>query len=104
MLRLLLLRLQGAGGSFGGCIQVPAQTLHGADAHAKILLDTPVPGWQLPASWAADDEEFDGEGGPRRFGRLRCRYTSDPKYDCEPNIPVRRGLRERFLCGTVTQM
>ena len=20
-----------------------------------------MPGWQLPASWAADDEEFDGE-------------------------------------------
>ena len=51
-----------------------------------------------------NDEEYNGEGGPRRFGRLRCRYTSDPKYDCEPNIPVRRALRERFLCGTVTQI
>ena len=68
------------------------------------LHDTPVPGWTLPQSWAADDEEYNGEGGPRRFGRLRCRYTSDPKYDCEPNIPVRRALRERFLCGTVTQI
>ena len=63
-----------------------------------------LPGWTLPQSWAADDEEYNGEGGPRRFGRLRCRYTSDPKHDCEPNIPVRRALRERFLCGTVTQI
>lgn len=63
--------------------------------------DTPVPGWELPASWAASDEEFDGEGGPRRFGRLRCRYTSDPDRGCDPVWGVRRDLMARFLCGTV---
>ena len=64
------------------------------------LYDAPVAGWELPASWAADDEEFDGEGGPRRFGRLRCRYTTDPDRGCAAVWPVRKKLRERFLCGS----
>ena len=47
-----------------------------------------------------NDEEFDGEGGPRRFGRLRCRYTTDPDRGCAAVWPVRKKLRERFLCGS----
>ena len=61
--------------------------------------DMPIPGWQLPTTWATEDHELEGDGGPRRFGRLKLNYTSDPKFGCNPNAALRKKLTERFLCG-----
>ena len=61
------------------------------------IKDAYVPGWELPADWASPDK--DGEGGPRRFGRLKLRYTSDKAKGCDPTWDVRRALMTRFLCG-----
>lgn len=69
------------------------------ESYRWSIFDVDVPGWELPYSWCLEDHELRGEGGPRRFGRLRLRYTSDPKLGCEPNIPVREQLKPRFLCS-----
>ncbi len=60
------------------------------------IKDPYVPGWELPADWASPDKD---DGGPRRFGRLRLRYTSDKAKGCDPKWDVRRALMKRFLCG-----
>ena len=60
------------------------------------IKDAYVPGWELPADWASPDKD---DGGPRRFGRLRLRYTSDKAKGCDPKWDVRRALMKRFLCG-----
>lgn len=69
------------------------------EAYRWSQFDVTVPGWTLPQSWSLEDHELHGEGGPRRFGRLRLRYTSDPAMGCEPVWSVRRRLKSRFLCG-----
>ncbi len=61
------------------------------------IKDPYVPGWELPLDWSSDDKN--GEGGPRRFGRLRLRYTSDKSKGCDPKWSVRRALMKKFLCG-----
>ena len=71
------------------------------EAYRWSIFDVPIPGWVLPYSWSLDDHELDGQGGPRRFGRLRVRYTSDPAYGCDPNWKTRRNLKARFLCGEI---
>jgi len=63
-------------------------------------LDPNIPGWELPATWATEDEEFNNDGGPRKFGRLKLTYTSDPRRGCAPVMSVRKQLMERFLCGS----
>ena len=65
--------------------------------------DDPVPGWVLPAPWAAKDEYDDPslktrDAGPRRYGWLRCTYTSTDD-GCEANQALRRQLRRRTLAG-----
>ena len=70
------------------------------EAYRWSIFDVPVPGWELPISWSTEDYELNGEGGPRRFGRLQLKYTSDPKLGCDPQweyfFRVRaRGARAR---------
>ena len=64
--------------------------------------DDPVPGWILPAPWATRDEFDEPKGkydaGPRRYGWLRCTYTSTDA-GCESNMPLRRTLRRKTLSG-----
>jgi hypothetical protein len=60
------------------------------------IKDPYVPGWELPLDWSSDDKD---DGGPRRFGRLRLRYTSDKAKGCDPKWDVRRALMTKFLCG-----
>lgn len=65
--------------------------------------DDPVPGWILPAPWAQKDEFDDPsirtrDAGPRRYGWLRCTYTSTAP-GCEANMTLRRTLRRRTLAG-----
>mmetsp|Transcript_20482 Transcript_20482/g.24766 ORF Transcript_20482/g.24766 Transcript_20482/m.24766 type:complete len:125 (+) Transcript_20482:16-390(+) len=72
------------------------------EAYRWSIKDKPVPGWALPSTWCTKDHEANGEGGPRRFGRLRLRYTSDPQAGCEPNWKVRKEVKLHFLCGEPT--
>ncbi len=65
--------------------------------------DDPVPGWVLPAPWATKDEFDDPsikskDAGPRRYGWLRCTYTSTAT-GCEANMALRRQLRRKTLAG-----
>ncbi|KAG5175366.1 hypothetical protein JKP88DRAFT_351489 [Tribonema minus] len=68
----------------------------------------PVPGWELPLSWAASESDAAGKAtapgetreGIRTFGRLTLRYTSDPKAGCSPNWAVREELMSRVLAGS----
>jgi hypothetical protein len=59
------------------------------EAYRWSIFDVPVPGWELPISWSTEDYELNGEGGPRRFGRLQLKYTSDPKLGCDPQWEYR---------------
>ena len=63
------------------------------------IFDVPVPGWELPISWSTEDHELNGEGGPRKFGRLQLKYSSDPALGCDPVWPYRETLQKYFLCG-----
>lgn len=69
------------------------------EAYRWSIFDVNVPGWELPASWSLEDDELNGEGGPRRFGRLRLRYTSDFSLGCEPSWSARERFKGNFLCG-----
>ena len=65
--------------------------------------DDPVPGWVLPQPWTTKDEFDDPtirtkDAGPRRYGWLRCTYTSAGP-GCEPNMLARRQLRRKMLSG-----
>ena len=60
--------------------------------------DDCVPGWVLPASWALDDQDNDGDGGPRRHGWICLRYRSEG-FGCAAVWEVRKVLRRRFLAG-----
>ena len=62
--------------------------------------DEPVPGWVLPAPWAAKDETEGGkkECGPRRDGWVRIKYTSTGP-GCAPDMNARRHLRRKTLSG-----
>jgi hypothetical protein len=59
----------------------------------------PVPGWVLPLSWTTPDDGT--EGGPRRFGRLSLRYTSDRELGCAKKPLVRKELLSCVLAGSV---
>ena len=69
------------------------------EAYRWSIFDVPVPGWELPISWSTEDYELNGEGGPRKFGRLQLKYTSDPKLGCDPVWEYRSFLQRFFLCG-----
>ncbi|ETV96818.1 hypothetical protein, variant [Aphanomyces invadans] len=60
--------------------------------------EPPIPGWELPKSWANDD--VTAEDGPRRTGWLTFEYTSDPARGCAAVPSVRQELTQRVLCGT----
>lgn len=69
------------------------------EAYRWSIFDVPVPGWELPISWSTDDWELNGEGGPRKFGRLQLKYTSDPSLGCDPQWEFRNQIQKYFLCG-----
>ncbi|OQR99349.1 hypothetical protein ACHHYP_06946 [Achlya hypogyna] len=60
--------------------------------------EPPIPGWQLPISWAKEDGS--PEDGPRRSGWLTLEYTSAVENGCSPVWALRQELQSRFLCGT----
>lgn len=62
--------------------------------------DEPVPGWMLPAKWAAKDESEGGskDNGPRRDGWCRVIYTSTGD-GCAADMNARRHLRRKTLSG-----
>jgi hypothetical protein len=65
--------------------------------------DSPVPGWTLPATWVAQDEDNSEDSGPRRMGWVCIEYTSSGL-----NIPAVRkaclNLRKSFLAGAARPM
>ena len=71
------------------------------EAYRWSIFDVPVPGWELPISWSTEDWELNGEGGPRRFGRLQLKYTSDPTLGCDPQWDFRNNIQKYFLCGEI---
>lgn len=62
--------------------------------------DDPVPGWVIPAKWAAKDESEGGsrDNGPRREGWVRVSYTSTAE-GCKEDMALRRHLRRKTLSG-----
>lgn len=58
---------------------------HETYTHAR---GTPaIQGWLLPESWTREDEEMNGDGGPRRAGILCVRYITDAvrqEHCCTP--------------------
>ena len=59
------------------------------------IKDPYVPGGGAPRGLVADKDD----GGPRRFGRLRLRYTSD-KAKVRPEVGCEEGmLMKKLLCG-----
>ncbi|OQS06210.1 hypothetical protein THRCLA_01739 [Thraustotheca clavata] len=68
------------------------------ESFAWVKGDEPLPGWQLPVSWAKDDGIT--EDGPRRSGWLTLEYTSAPERGCSPVVALRQELQSKVLCGT----
>lgn len=57
-----------------------------------------ISGWLLPESWARNVEGLEVEGGPRRSGILRLRYTSDEvRVGCDCCCADREGVRNEDL-------
>ncbi|CAM9116440.1 unnamed protein product [Pylaiella littoralis] len=70
---------------------------HETYTHAR---GTPaIQGWLLPESWTREDEEMNGDGGPRRSGILCLRYITDVAKGCIAKWEVRRALQIRTLGG-----
>ncbi|CAM9784384.1 unnamed protein product [Chrysoparadoxa australica] len=61
-------------------------------------MQRPVVGWELPLSWTTPDDKKNG--GPRRFGRLTLRYSSDPRKGCQAKKSLREKLTKSVLVGT----
>ena len=53
----------------------------------------------MPVGWGTEDEEMGGNGGPRHFGQLYLKYTSDAA-GCKPDIPTRKLLMKKVLAGS----
>ena len=63
--------------------------------------EPPVPGWELPASWAKEEHHSnDGSAGPRRTGFLKLTYYSGADLGCAPIWSLRKELMAKTLCGT----
>ena len=60
--------------------------------------EPPVAGWELPASWAKEDNGNDG--GPRRTGFLTLEYYSGADLGCAPVWSLRKELKQKVLSGT----
>ena len=71
------------------------------ETYAVVPGERAIPGWELPSSWAQDDQSStSGTGGPRRHGALTLTYYSGRDRGCHPQWSVRQELQRSFLCGT----